>query len=91
MKVDYRTTLYKDDSIRMIEAVKHHFCCEQMGEALDDNFIGFGEFIDSILNQDTAVNIAVCHPWPEGAAWDFTQINFCPFCAAPIKTEQISK
>mgnify|MGYP000468811137 CR=1 FL=1 len=64
------------------------FCCDDMKEAWDDDFIGFGEKFDSILNYDHCVNIYKCHPYPEGACWITMGIKYCPFCREEIKIEQ---
>ena len=63
-------------------------CCEEMRNAMEETAIGFGEFNDTILNQDHNINFADCRPYPEGAVWDFYQIKFCPFCGEKVETEE---
>ena len=62
------------------------FCCGDMAEAWEENFIHFGE-TDGFLNRDENINIAHCSPYPEGAVFDEMAINFCPFCATKIEIE----
>lgn len=63
-------------------------CCQEMGNALEAEAIGFGEFHDTILNRDCNINFADCHPYPEGAVWDEYPIRFCPFCGQQVETEE---
>ena len=60
-------------------------CCIGMTEALEDEAIFWGEY-EKMLNSNTDINIAVCHPYPEGAVWNEYPITYCPFCGEKIET-----
>jgi hypothetical protein len=61
------------------------FCCEEMGEAWGEHFIGFGEFDKYPINRIEEVCIYHCSPYPEGAVFSEIPIKYCPFCSGPIK------
>lgn len=62
-------------------------CCDEMRDALDHGFVGFGEK-DTTLNEDDSVNIYACRPYPEGAVWDAMPIYCCPWCGESIELEE---
>jgi hypothetical protein len=65
-------------------------CCDDMGQALRDNFIQFGEYGETMLNSGTMLNIFKCSPYLEGAVWDEMPIKFCPFCGTAIQCEEVA-
>lgn len=67
------------------------FCCQDLKDAYDEDFLSFGEYEYSSLNVDHNLNIAKCYPYPEGACWDELPIKFCPFCGKEIKYVQTEK
>lgn len=75
---------WKKDDIKEIKAIVRIFCCDNMEDAWDDKYVGFGEF-DTLLNKNDNVNIYKCNPWPEDAVWEECAINFCPFCGERIE------
>lgn len=80
--------LWKKGDINSIALISIVPCCDTMNSALDEDYIGFGEY-DSMLNNDANINIYHCSPYPEGAVWDVMPIIYCPFCATKIEiTEQ---
>ena len=74
----------KAGDVKEIKAEDITFCCDEMKEAWNDRFIGFGEF-ESLLNHNSDVNIYHCLPYPEGAVFDEMAIKHCPFCGAKIE------
>jgi hypothetical protein len=66
------------------------FCCTDMEEAYNDEFISLGNYetgatYDRDGNLDNAqLNIFKCSPYPEGACWGEMAIRFCPFCGEAI-------
>ena len=58
------------------------YCCDEMKEAVNDRFIGNSE-PDGGYRGDV-YSIFHCSPYPEGAAWDSMNIQFCPFCGKGI-------
>lgn len=102
MKLTYRISRYKEPptenlsflwkagdikEITLSEIDK--VCCNDMREAMEDNYIGFGEY-NSTLNHDSNVNIFCCSPYPEGACWSSMAIKYCPFCAEKIITNEVA-
>ena len=65
------------------------YCCDDMKEAFDKKFVGFGDYEDGgyvgFYKANTDINIYFCSPYPEGAFWDAMKINFCPFCGKKIE------
>lgn len=59
------------------------FCCNDMKEAFDEEFIVFGK-IDDYCSCNADVNITMCKPYPEGIIWEEMPIKFCPFCKEKI-------
>lgn len=71
-------------------------CCEKMEEALKDEAISFelvdGELGDAALgNYVPALAFELCHPYPEGACYDYYGINFCPFCGEEVKLKEAKR
>lgn len=52
-----------------------------MAEAIEDKFIGIGEFEYQDGNE---LNIYFCNNWIEGSSWDEMEIKYCPFCSKEI-------
>ena len=67
------------------------YCCDDMREAWEEKYIGFGDFEDSVATRytDALVNIYSCSAYPEGAAWSKMSIGYCPFCQERISLELI--
>lgn len=90
MKVFYKTVLQGEcqplpfgSSIDVYEykVLKIDFCCDEMRDAEDGNFVGFGDG-DAGLNRDNHVNIY--KNWGYGC--DSKPITLCPFCGKPVTT-----
>ena len=75
--------LFRKDDVEEIKGEVESPCCPDMKMALDEQFIGFGEY-DSMLNKLDFMCIYHCSPYPEGACWDEMEIDFCPFCGEEI-------
>lgn len=80
--------LWEADDIQEIKFGEPHACCTDMKNAIDDNFIGFGEY-EGLLNQVGSACIYHCSPYPEGACWDEMSIQYCPFCGEEIEVELV--
>jgi len=59
------------------------YCCNFMKEAIDDEYIVFGEY-GEYMSKDLNLNIIHCSPYPEGAVFTECPIEYCPFCADKI-------
>jgi hypothetical protein len=86
---DYLLTLFRKGDLEECELVSMPPCCDTMKKAIDENYIGFGEFIDSVLNKDESINITVCNAYPDGAYWDYMPIQKCPFCGEDIEVNSV--
>jgi len=82
-----RHYLFRKGDVEKIKGVVESACCPDMELALEENFIGFGEY-DSMLNRVQSICIYHCSPYPEGACWDEMIIDFCPFCGDEIIVEE---
>jgi hypothetical protein len=100
MKLTYRTDRYKEkpskhmsflwkigDIREIILREIDKVCCNDMREAMEENYIAFGDY-DVLLNRNNDVNIFHCSPYPEGPCWSTMAIKYCPFCAEEIITEE---
>ena len=79
--------LFRKGDVEEIKGEIESSCCLDMKMALDEYYVGFGEY-DDLLNEVPGVCIYHCNPYPEGASWDEMIINFCPFCGEEIILEE---
>jgi hypothetical protein len=75
----------KNSSYTTTRQAEVEFCCEEMKEAWNDRFIGFGEFDSYPINRIVDVCVYRCFAYPEGAFYNEMPLKYCPFCAEEIK------
>jgi len=88
MKLDVEYRQEEIDDYAKIKVIKKEFCCEELKKAWGNNFIGLADYENKELvrNKETvSINIYKCSQYPEGAVWDDTRIQFCPFCGKEIE------
>jgi hypothetical protein len=88
MKLDVEYRKEEHDNYAEIEVTQLQFCCDEMKEAWENDFVGLADYSNktSVRSKtEVEVNIYKCYPYPEGAAWDGMEIEFCPFCGKEIE------
>lgn len=73
-KAEFKTYVYDIDG---------KYCCDEMKEALDGDFITFGNPDYTTITENTSLNIT-----KESWGTDIIPIKFCPFCGEPIEYEE---
>jgi hypothetical protein len=67
------------------------FCCEEMQHAWREQAIKFGGWHGTLTQSECNISFWYWHCYPEGAAPDLLQINFCPFCGKEIEMIKMPK
>lgn len=88
MKITAYEEYYDEAKQTTFQKTESQTCCADMSNALDNEYIGYGERTEPVINESTKVNIYSFVT--DEDTWLAVPINYCPFCSASIEIEFIN-